>query len=482
MFKKLDKLILKAFIGPFIATFFVTLFVLVMQFFWKYIDDLVGKGLDLLSILELTGYVTVTAIPLALPLAILLSSIMTFGNLGESFELVAIKSAGIPLLRFMQPLLIVSLLVSLSAFLISNYVIPVAQLKFTTMLYDIRVAKPAFDIKEGVFYTKLPGFAIKVGKKEKDGNGIEEIIIYENQSSLQDNVIIAEKGVMRISNDRKFLEFNLENGWRYQEKGSYGTKETEFYRLGFKKYKKSFDLSSFEVLKTPDSLFKGNYMMLNVKQLDNAADTLVKVTTYTVKERMNREVSSYFLCGKMMDTGWIPAKPKPVLRKKVTSYEDLVPDSAFNTSFQRATEKVSLMKSSLDMIAYENDQRRKELRYTLIEFHKKYALSFACFVLFMIGAPLGSIIRKGGLGMPLVIAVIFFLIFHLINMFGEKFARQGIMTSLGGTWMSTAILIPVGIFLTYKAMNDSQLFNNESYFRTYRTFAEKLQRWRAARR
>ena len=172
MFKKLDKLVLKAFIGPFIATFFITLFVLVMQFFWKYIDDLVGKGLDLTSILELTSYVTVTAIPLALPLAILISSIMTFGNLGESFELVAIKSAGIPLLRFMRPLLVISVLISVLAFLISNYVMPVANLKFTTMLYDIRVAKPAFDIQEGIFYDKIPGFAIKVGKKENDGNSI----------------------------------------------------------------------------------------------------------------------------------------------------------------------------------------------------------------------------------------------------------------------------------------------------------------------
>jgi len=152
-----------------------------MQFFWKYIDDLVGKGLDLPSILELTSYVTVTAIPLALPLAILISSIMTFGNLGESFELVAIKSAGIPLLRFMRPLLIISVVISVLAFLISNYVMPVANLKFTTMLYDIRVAKPAFDIKEGIFYDKIPGFAIKVGKKEDDGNSISKIVIYENQ-------------------------------------------------------------------------------------------------------------------------------------------------------------------------------------------------------------------------------------------------------------------------------------------------------------
>ncbi|MEY4335921.1 MAG: hypothetical protein RLZZ45_840, partial [Bacteroidota bacterium] len=217
MFKKLDKLILKAFIGPFVATFFITVFVLVMQFFWKYIDDLVGKGLDFLSIVELTGYVSVTVITYALPISILISSIMTFGNLGESFELVAIKSAGISLLRFMRPLLLTSGLIAVFAFLISNYILPVANLKFTTMLYNIRVAKPAFDIKEGIFYDKIPGYAIKVGKKDQDGSGIENIIIYENQYSLQDNIIVAEKGRMKVSDDKKFLEFDLVNGWRYQE-------------------------------------------------------------------------------------------------------------------------------------------------------------------------------------------------------------------------------------------------------------------------
>jgi lipopolysaccharide export system permease protein len=205
--KKLDKLILKAFIGPFVATFFITLFVLVMQFFWKYLDDMVGKGLDGITILRLTGYVSVTMIPLALPLAVLLSSIMTFGNLGESFELVAIKSSGIPLLRFMKPLIVVTTMVCGFAFFLANYVIPVANLKFTTLLYDIRVAKPAFDIKEGIFYNKLPNYAIKVGKKDKDGAGIGDIVIYENDYRMQDNIIVAEKGRMSISADKKFLEF-----------------------------------------------------------------------------------------------------------------------------------------------------------------------------------------------------------------------------------------------------------------------------------
>ncbi len=466
MIKKLYTLILKAFIGPFIATFFITMFVLVMQFFWKYIDDLVGKGLDLLSILKLTGFVAINTVPLALPLAILLSSIMTFGNLGESFELVAIKSAGIPLLRFMQPLLFVSLGLCMLAFLFANYVIPVAQLKFTTMLFDIRVAKPAFDIKEGIFYDKIPGFAIKVGSKEKDGNTIYDVIIYENQFALQDNIIVAESGTMSVSSDKKFLEFNLKNGWRYQEKGQFNTAETEFYRLGFKEYKKSFDLSSFDVLKTPDSAFKDNYAMLDVKQLGKAVDSLENHVKTNLAARVSRELGGYFLFRKKMDSGW--KSKKVIIPDSIRNYRQLIPDSAKNLVNTRAIDKINMMRSSLDIINLEYQQKRKDIRYYLIEWHRKFVLSFACFVLFMIGAPLGSIIRKGGLGLPLVFAVIFFLIFHLLYMFGEKFVRQDIMTPFGGMWLSVYSLIPVSIFLIYKAMNDSQLFNSEFYFRTFR--------------
>jgi lipopolysaccharide export system permease protein len=341
------------------------------------------------------------------------------------------------------------------------------------MVYDIRMAKPAFDLKEGIFYDKLPGFAIKVGRKEKEGNSIYDVVIYQSQSPLQDNIIVAEKGVMKLSDDKKFLEFNLENGCSYQEKGPYNTIETDYYRLGFKEYKMSFDLSSFKVLKTPDSLFKTNYRMLNIKQLNYAADSLEDFTKSHFLSRMNREISSYYSAGKMMDSGWTPTKPAPVIPKDVTSYEDILSDSVFNNSYAKASEKINLVKSSADIIASEYKAKREILRRTLIEWHRKFALSFACFVLFMIGAPLGSIIRKGGLGMPLVIAVIFFLVFHLLNMFGEKFVEQEIMTPLGGMWLSTMVLIPIGIFLTYKAMNDSQLFSNEFYFRSFKAFRKK---------
>jgi lipopolysaccharide export system permease protein len=451
--KKLDKLILKAFTGPFVATFFVLLFVLVMQFFWKYIDDLVGKGLDFLTVLELTGYVTINTVPLALPLAVLISSIMTFGNLGETYELVAIKSSGIPLLRFMRPLMVVSAIICLFAFFLANYMVPRANLKFYTMLYDIRVAKPAFDIKEGIFYDKLPNYAIKVGKKDKDGTGIYDVIIYENDYKMQDNIITAEKGKMSISPDKKFLEFYLENGWRYVERGPYNSVQTDYMRIGFSSYKKVFDLSSFKVMKTPDSLFKNNWMMLNVFQLSKASDSIKKDIRTTIPERVSREVLNYLGSGTYLDSGW--AAGKVSLPANIKSYRDLLPDSALTTTYSRLNEKSSLMKSGLDIIMEDLKKRREVLWANQVEWHKKITLSLACLVLFMIGAPLG-------------IAVIFFLIFHLLNMFGEKLAKKGGLTPFEGVWLSTFVLVPVGIFLTYKAMHDSQLFNQEYYYRFFR--------------
>ena len=223
MFKKLDKLILKAFVWPFIATFFITLFVFMMQILWKYIDDLVGKGLDVITLTEFLIYASATLVTLAMPISILLSSIMTFGKLGENFELVAIKSSGISLLRFMRPLFFVSILLSGIAFLFANYIAPVANLKFAVIYHDIYEKSPAFDLKDGVFYNGFRGFSIKVGKKEQDKSTLHDVLIYEQSNGLQDNTIISERGKMTMSDDKKFLEFRLQNGNRYEENSGSST-------------------------------------------------------------------------------------------------------------------------------------------------------------------------------------------------------------------------------------------------------------------
>jgi len=462
--KKLDILIIRSFIGPFIAAFAISLFVLTMQFFWLYIDDLVGKGLDLFTILKLVGLVTLFWVPTALPLALLFSSIMTFGNLGETFELVAIKAAGIPLLRFMRPLTIITIFISGLAFLFANNIIPVTQKKLSALKYDIIVSKPAFDIKEGVFYDKIGGYVIKLGTKEKNDSVIHNVVIFEKGNMLQDNMLMAESGVMRLTKDKKFLEFILKNGWRYEEKGSRGTTNTQFTRMGFKEYKKVFDLKSFQMNKSGDSAFY-DPKMLSIRQLNQAIDSLHNVDTFYYKKSL-KEVSPYIRFTRYMDTGWV-AKDTFKLRK-ATQFSQLIPDSIRQAVMEASISQINSIRGNVSVLATDYTEKYKSLRLHEIEWHRKFTLSAACLVLFLIGAPLGSIIRKGGLGTPLVFAIIFFVIFHLFNTFGEKFVKSDSTSPLLGMWLSTFILIPIGAFLTFKAMRDSQLFNQEFYYRSFK--------------
>jgi lipopolysaccharide export system permease protein len=399
---------------------------------------------------------------------------MTFGNLGESFELVAIKSAGIPLLRFMQPLLIVSFFIGGIAFLFANNIIPVANLKLNALKYDIIVAKPAFDIKEGIFYDKLEGYIIKIGKKEKNDSVIHNVIIYEKNYGLQDQFMIAESGIMRVTPDKRFLEFKLQNGWNYQENGNRYSTNTEFIRMGFKDYKKEFDLRSFKLNRTEDSLFKYNPQMYSVRQLNHAIDSLGNVRKDFYK-RSDRELKTFFIFIRYADSTWPPVSQAQV--KNVRSFDSIIPDSLKSAVSDACISQINVAKTTADIISREYVAKMDMLRKHRIEWHRKFTLSGACIVLFMIGAPLGSIIRKGGLGTPLIFAIIFFVLFHLLNTFGEKFARQGIISELAGMWLSTAVLIPAGIFLTVKAMRDSQMFNKEFYFRLFKsihTFLFKL--------
>ncbi len=478
MIKKLDRLILKAFVGPFIATFFITLFVLVLQFFWLYIDDIVGKGLDFFTIARLMSYVTASVVPLALPLAVLLSSIMTFGNLGETFELVAIKSAGIPLLRFMRPLLVTSLFICGIAFLFNNYIIPRATLKLNTLKYDIIVTKPALDIKEGVFYDKIDGFIIKIGKKEKNGT-IRNVVVYQKNYNLQDDIIVADSGLMKISDDRRFLEFYLNSGWRYTEEGQRITTDTKFTRMGFKAYKKLFDLSSFTLQKTADTVFKDNWRMLSVRQLDKAIDSLER-DKKGIYKTVGVEAALYMTYAKYLDSNWnvSPASSNA----HITKFSQIVPDSVVkSTVLDAAMGHVNSVKSVLERQSAEYLVKKTNLRLHLIEWHRKFSLSFACLVLFLIGAPLGSIIRKGGIGTPLIFAVAFFVVFFLLNNYGEKFVKQDVINPWVGMWLATFILLPIGFFLVFKAMRDSQLFNQEFYYRFFRRARSFVKREKTAK-
>ena len=464
MIKKLDKLILKSFIGPFIATFFIAFFVLMMQGLWKYLDDLVGKGLDFITIGQFLWYVSASMLTLAMPIAILISSIMTFGNLGESFELVAIKASGISLLRFMRPLIWVAVLFCGITFVFANYVIPYANLKFVALYNDIFYKKPAFDLKEGVFFTHIPNYAIKAGKKDPDGKTIRNVLIYEQTNPLQNNSIIAESGVMTVSADKKFLEFNLTNGTRYQENGNLYDSTTEFIRLGFSSFKKLFDLSALQKQTTNDSVYRNNFKMLSAGQINRSLDSLYKLND-SIEQRMFRSVALFLPYTSKLDSSKQSIK---AIQTSYNKFDSVLPDSARHLVLENALNMVNNIKYSVESNGTEIVNRRTEINFHKIEWHRKFSLSMACFVLFFIGAPLGSIIRKGGLGMPLVVAIIFFLLFHLLNMFGEKFVKEGIMPPYIGMWLAVIALTPVGVFLTYKAMHDSQLFNKEYYNRMFK--------------
>lgn len=463
--KKLDKLIIKTFLGPFVATFFVTLFVLVMQFLWKYIDDLVGKGLDTPVIIELITYTSANLISLALPLAVLLSSIMTFGNLGESFELVALKSSGISLLRFMRPLLVTCALVGVLAFLFNNYALPVANLRAKSLLYDVTNAKPAFNIKAGVFYTDIPNYTIKVASKDADNKTIHQVMILDHTSGGGDKLILAEKGTMEMSKDKKFLYFVLEKGCRYEERVSRGSNTPgELIRLGFKEYKKAFDLSTFAFSRLDMGLFASNQQMLNVRQLDKAIDSLQR-NERLFSRTINAYITTRYPFYRWKDTGWVTSAPPLPAGTKL--FKDIVPEESRRYVAERVEQSIRDGQNSISGTAQDFTDRHNNVLLYKVEWQRKFTLAFSCIVMFLIGAPLGSIIRKGGLGTPLIFAVIFFVIFNICFMIGEKMARKDVMATWSGMWLSNIVLMPIAIFLIVKALNDSQLFNKEFYFRFF---------------
>lgn len=481
MIKKLDKLIIRSFVGPFIATFLIANFVLVMQVFWLWIDDLVGKGLDLLVVLKLVGFITATIVPLALPLSLLLSSIMTFGKLGESFELVAIKSAGISLARFMRPLLVVAVLLSCVAYLFANNIIPVVNLKKDRLMFDIISSKPALNINVGSFYDKIEGYVIRIGKKDRDSKHIGDVVIYEKNHDIQDNLLAAKSGTMEMSPDKLTMEFTLHDGHHYEETGPRFGTNTQFIRMSFKTYIKRFDMSSFKLNETDESSFKYNPRMLTYRQLLPAIDSLENLQQ-SFAARTSRMMLPYLPTVRYKDSVWSDQELE--VSSAVTSEDPemvflgTLPDSIRNVAMSGALGQINSAVGSLDIPAGEFKDLENSIRSHYIEMYRKFTLSVACILLFMIGAPLGSIIRKGGLGSPLVFSIIFFVLFYLLNTIGERLAREGVVSCFTGMWLSSFVLFPIGMFLTVKAMRDSQLFNNEAYFRLFR----RIKSWFSKRR
>jgi len=470
----------------FLFTFFIVLFVLLMQWLWLYVDDLVGKGLELKVLAELFSYMSVTFIPMALPLALLLASLMCFGNFGEHYELVAMKASGISMWKVMRPLVVFSLLLSGFAFFISNNLIPVATLKGQTLLFDVRRQKLAFNIKEGVFYKDIENYVIYVEKKGADGRHIYGVKIYDHTDREGNiKIISADSGMMALSPGQRSIIFTLYDGYNYTDivTGQNYKTVRSFERMSFKQEQLKFSLKDFDLTRSSEDMYKSSQQMMNVRQLSTALDSLehrydTKQEAFTLG--FQRRWANYNSIGQEQ----MPTADRVMVRDSVADtimtlqwplLDNFTPDERAVivemaiASARNAKENASFNKVDLKG-QKENIKKHKK------EWHKKFTLSIACIIFFFIGAPLGSIIRKGGLGLPVVISVLFFVVYYVISTLGERMAVFGQLNMFLGVWISSLVLMPVGLFLTFKATTDAALFDGDSWKKFFQKLFKKREK------
>ena len=410
-----------------------------MQFLWKYIDDLIGKGLDILQVSELMIYSIARFVPLALPIAVLISSVMVLGKLGENYELAALQSSGISLISVMKPIFILIVLISISSFLFSNYVMPIANFKGGSLLYDIKKKKPAINIKEGIFYNDIDGFSIKIGSKDDDV--LNDILIYDHKENLGNKkVISAKSGKMKITDDEKYMELYLFDGNSYIEIENNNKKKKSINRkISFQKDLIRFDLSSFN-MKNSEMLYKGHYAMLNNKQLSYSIDSL-----------NNKLIDKQNLIKIRVSENYKYDANSKV--DSIISLKDLNNKKIYETAINKLRILKSVSKSNADDLNYKKTIIAKHK----IEWHRKISLAFACIIMFLIGAPLGSIIRKGGFSVPLLVSILLFVVYYVISITGEKTAKDLSASPLEGMWISNFIFIPISMILISLALRNSSI-------------------------
>lgn len=480
--KKLYGFLLKTFVPLFLMTFAICLFLVLMQFLWKYVEDMVGKGLDISVIGEMFLYAALQLVPMALPLSILLASLMMFGKLGESLELLAIKSAGISLLRSMVPLIILIVLISIGTFFFQNNAMPKIQPKFYSLLISIRQKSPELDIPERVFYKEIEGYNLYVEKKNRETGMLYDVSIYDLSSGFNNMVvIISDSAKMSMSEDKLSLLFSLYNGQQFHNftQGAETKSSSEFIpyaRENFKTktmtipYDDNFNRMEANVLSENES---SSYVSKNISELKTSIDSLeLLIDSINISDRKVMKDYTY-----LSFRNNYPKEEKDSIIQ-LASYPRVKLDSIFDSK-ERHTQS-SIMQSAFTKAennyndyffrSMNKTNTQRNINRQWIEWHTKFTVSFACLIFFFIGAPLGSIVRKGGLGMPIVISVILFIIYYILNNVGYKMARDGVWIHWVGMWFSSMILLPLGIFLTYKAMTDSVIMSTD----TYVTFFKKL--------
>lgn len=475
--KRLDSYLLQTFLPLFLMTFAICLFLVLMQFLWKYVSDMVGKGLELKVLAEMFWYAALNLIPLALPLSILLASLMTFGNMGEDLQLLAIKSAGISLFRTMTPLIVLITFVSVGAFFFQNNAMPTIQTKFYSLLISIRQKSPELDIPEGVFYKGIDGYNIFVGKKNRNTGMLYDVMIYDVSKSSVDQmiVIICDSAEMKMSEDKLSLVFTMYHGQQFDnfQSGS-PSMQREFVPYRRENFSKKQMLIEFDANfnRIDDATIEGNassnYVSKNLSQLKHSIDSMkYELDSVNVIDRKMMKNYAYL----SFRNSYPPEQKDSIVQKAEKLNFSLHPDSVFaskdlqtrNAILQNAYAKAENNGNDFMFRSMSKTSTQRIINRHWIEWHRKFTLPFACLVFFFIGAPLGSIVRKGGLGMPIVISVILFIIYYILDNVGYKMARDGVWAHWMGMWFSSMVLLPLGIFLTYKAMNDSVILNPDTY-------------------
>ncbi len=471
--KRLHLYVIKSFLGPFFMTFFIVVFVLLMQFLWRYVGDLVGKGLDLNILGEMLFYASFGVLPFAFPLAMLLASIMTFGSLGENYELVAMKSSGISLFRIMKPLIVIAALVSVIAFYFANNILPTTNLKFTTLMLSVKQQRPELVLQDGVFTNEIDGYNIKIGRKDKKTNMLYDLLIYDHtQNKSNESVTVADSGYLKITEDKKYMVLTLFNGVNYSEETSLDRNQSNKYPFRRDKFDEQtirVRVNNFEFNRRDEGIYRNMYRMLNIRQLSLMTDTL--------NEKYYDQVRNYLMQIEINPTITRRIFDLTVKHDSLKQNVEIKPDSIFNfdTLFNGidkwvkaeiamlALDRARNNMQNLNLYQGQITERKRNINKYEMERHRKFTLSVAVFIFFFVGAPLGAIIRKGGLGMPVVVSILLFIAYYIVSMTGEKSAREDLWQMFYGMWFSTFVFFPVGIWLSYMAITDSTVMSTETY-------------------
>lgn len=471
--KKLDKYILTSFIGPFFLILLVVIFILMMQFLWVYIDELVGKGLSLGIVAEFLFWGSCTVLPLALPLSTLLASMMTVGQMGENNELIALKAAGVSVLRVMLPLLITSFIISIGAFFVINKLVPVSYNQIFTLRDDIGRTKDEIKITTGTFYDGVDGYVLRVEKRNDESGMMRGIMLYDHTGRGNTRLTLADSAIMKMSKDKSYLTFKMFNGTNYQETNDKKFKDTtlQLQKIDFTKQEMVIALENYAFQKSDSARFGDQVKALPITDLRVQKDTLRNGRdSAKINQYISTAASFVFKFNKQLDT--IPTGITTSFKdKSFLSFKD---KESTASALQRASETAKELESSVQNYEFGSFDYTVRLRWTILEFLRRYGQAIACFIMFFIGAPLGALIRKGGLGVSAIVSLLFFVLYWIVDITGVKLARDGSISPALGAFASAAVMLPIGLFLTWKAIHDSDLSNIDSIKNWWRTAKSKL--------